>query len=91
MRQNLKGFIVTAMTAGMFAGMAWSPSAYAQTVRKLTYATYNPDTFAMTKADVWFMNEVTLPASMRATAKWPGALPSRALSQQAPAPHRARR
>lgn len=38
---------------------AWSPQAVAQAPRKLTYATYIPDTFAMTKADIWFMDEVT--------------------------------
>ena len=67
MRLNFKVFIVAAMTAGMLAGMAWSSSAQAQTVRKLTYATYIPDTFAMTKADVWFMNEVTRRTNGRIT------------------------
>jgi TRAP-type transport system periplasmic protein len=41
------------------AGLGWPNQADAQQVRKLTYATYVPDTFAMSKADIWFMDEVT--------------------------------
>lgn len=67
MRSTFKSLVAAAMTAGVLAGMAWSPSAQAQTVRKLTYATYIPDTFAMTKADVWFMNEVTRRTNGRIT------------------------
>ena len=50
------------LVAGLLAAAltAWSPLAGAeQAPRKLTYATYIPDTFAMTKADIWFMDEVT--------------------------------
>lgn len=67
MRSSIKGLIAAAMTMGVLAGTAWSPTAHAQTVRKLTYATYIPDTFAMTKADVWFMNEVTRRTNGRIT------------------------
>jgi TRAP-type C4-dicarboxylate transport system substrate-binding protein len=38
-----------------------------QTTRKLTYATYIPESFAMTKADLWFMDEVTKRTNGRIT------------------------
>ncbi len=59
MRRNFSIVAVVALAAALLGGIGGSPEAAAQTVRKLTYATYIPDTFAMTKADVWFMDEVT--------------------------------
>lgn len=67
MRFSFKSFIASAMTVAVLAGTVWSSGAHAQVVRKLTYATYIPDTFAMTKADVWFMNEVTRRTNGRIT------------------------
>lgn len=56
MRSRFIPFIAGVIAAGL---VAWSSQAGAQAPRKLTYATYIPDTFAMTKADIWFMDEVT--------------------------------
>ena len=56
MRSRLAPLAAVALAAGL---AAWSPPSGAQAPRKLTYATYIPDTFAMTKADIWFMEEVT--------------------------------
>lgn len=67
MRSPLKILIVGAMTFGTLVGLSWPTDSQAQTVRKLTYATYIPDTFAMTKADVWFMDEVTKRTNGRIT------------------------
>jgi TRAP-type C4-dicarboxylate transport system substrate-binding protein len=57
MRSRHASLVAGLLAAGL---AAWSPQAAAeQAPRKLTYATYIPDTFAMTKADIWFMDEVT--------------------------------
>jgi len=67
MRYCLSRLLAGAAAAGLLAGIGWSGAASAQTVRKLTYATYIPDTFAMTKADIWFMDEVTKRTNGRIT------------------------
>ena len=56
MSSRITRLVVAALAASL---ATWSLQAGAQATRKLTYATYIPDTFAMTKADLWFMDEVT--------------------------------
>ena len=52
MKRRFANLAATAMLgATVLAGLGGAADAQAQTVRKLTYATYIPDTFAMTKAD----------------------------------------
>lgn len=48
-----------ALAAAVLLGAGWHGDANAQKTRKLTYATYIPESFAMTRADIWFMDEVT--------------------------------
>ena len=68
MKRRFANLAATAMLgATVLAGLGGAADAQAQTVRKLTYATYIPDTFAMTKADIWFMNEVTRRTNGRIT------------------------
>lgn len=69
MRSRIHHFFLGAVAAGLLAGIGWSGDASAQqpTTRKLTYATYIPDTFATTKADIWFMDEVTKRTNGRIT------------------------
>jgi len=67
MRFLSSNLLIGAVTVGLLAGLGASKDAAAQTVRKLTYVTYIPDTFAMTKADVWFMDEVTRRTNGRIT------------------------
>lgn len=56
MRSRFAPLVAGVLAAGLATCL---PQAGAQAPRKLTYATYIPDTFAMTKADIWFMDEVT--------------------------------
>jgi len=59
MHADFRTLAIGGLAAALMVGLAWPDNANAQKVRKLTYATYIPDTYAMSKADTWFMDEVT--------------------------------
>ena len=67
MRIRISNLLIGVMAAGLLAGLGGAKDATAQTVRKLTYATYLPDTLIIAKADTWFMDEVTRRTNGRIT------------------------
>ena len=62
--QRIFGALAGGLVGALAGGLGWSGEASAQAALKLTCATsvpgtFAPGTFAITKADHWFMDEVT--------------------------------